>query len=360
MGKKKNNKAIVPQTRTRLIVIDIMISLAMMFVVMGHLSVGQEPQWYTSGIHSWIYSFHMQLFLFLSAFLIKYTYKEIKSLLEYIKYIWRKFKKFFIWFIVIGLGVSLIACPKFGITFTGDYVWQSPRTLLLYPRNSEASFLWYIYVLFGYYLISPIVFKLPQWGRVLLCIASMFLAMLPASNFLATHDFCHYTFFYFLGVLSAEWIEEIRNLKGWKLGLSAIPFVAYTIWVFGSAMQYGFDHTHLGWWLIVTGTASIPFFYVVAKLLSRNAFLSKMATVISKNCYWIYLLQMFIIWGVVHAINLLFPQNPPPFWIFLIVTTILAMAIPTLLGHYFKAIIDRQRKKRDNCLSHPAKNTSLK
>ena len=103
MAKNRQNK------HTRLIYVDMMVGMAMLMVVMGHFSVGFEPQWY-HGLHNWIYSFHMQMFLFLSAFLIRYTYKGTSSLREYGLYIWRKFKKFFLWFLVIGMGVALLAC----------------------------------------------------------------------------------------------------------------------------------------------------------------------------------------------------------------------------------------------------------
>ena len=48
----------------RLVSIDMMVGLAMILVVMGHFTLGFEPDWYGNGLHNWIYSFHMQLFLF--------------------------------------------------------------------------------------------------------------------------------------------------------------------------------------------------------------------------------------------------------------------------------------------------------
>ena len=93
----------------RLVHIDMMVGMAMILVVMGHFTLGFEPDWYNKGLHNWIYSFHMEMFVFLSAFLIRYTYKGVQSPLEYGKYIWRKFKKFFVWFVVIGITVAALA-----------------------------------------------------------------------------------------------------------------------------------------------------------------------------------------------------------------------------------------------------------
>ena len=331
--KKQKEKSI---NSTRLVGIDMMIGLAMTLVVLGHASIGKVPYWYSHGLHNWIYSFHMELFLFLSAFLIRYTYKGVKSPLEYGKYIWRKFKKFFIWFILIGMAVALLACPMKGITLSADYVWYSLRTLLLYPRYSEASFLWYIYILFGYYLISPLFFRMPQWGRVLICVATLFLPMLPEGHFLAAFDFCQYSFFYCLGVLCAEWIDEIRGVKVWQWGLMSVPFVAWTAWVFSKGMQIGFEHPQLGWWHIVTGVSAIPFFYLISMALKKIKSVNKTLTLISKDCYWIYLLQMFVIWGIVWVIQKTGLLGSISFTVFIIIAAILAIAMPIAIAEFIR------------------------
>lgn len=329
----------------RLIRIDIMVGLAMLLVVLGHFSVGFEPQWYSNGLHNWIYSFHMEMFIFLSAFLIRYTYKGVGSLKEYGTYIWRKFKKFFIWFIIIGLTVSLLACLFKGIQLSADYVWHSVKMLLLYPRWSEASFLWYIYILFGYYLVSPLFFRLPQAMQVVCCIGAMFLAMLDGNTFLASHEFCQYTFFYCLGVLCAQWIEEIRNAKVWLWGMLSVPFLAFTGWVFSEGLKIGFQFPQLGWWTIVTGVAALPFFYLISMALEKSKFFTAIFTSISVNCYWIYLLQMFIIWGCARLVHSAVHAGTITFIPFFTTTTILAIAIPIALAWITKKILKTKQSK---------------
>lgn len=318
----------------RLVRVDMMIGLAMILVVLGHFTVGYEPQWYHT-LHNWIYSFHMQMFLFLSAFLIRYTYKPVENISGYLKYIGRKFVKFFLPFLIVGIAVALLACVFKDAELSWNHVGRSLKTLLLYPRWSETSFLWYIYILFGYYLISPLFFRLPQWGRVLCCVGAMFLPMLNAGQTLAAYDFSRYTFFYCLGVLCAEWIDEIRSVKLWMWGLLSVPFLAYTYWVFAQSGPIGFEHTQLDWWYIVTGTASIPFFYLLAMALEKTIVTSKALTLISKDCYWIYLLQMFIIWGMV----LFTVENDLSFIAFFITTTLLAIGLPILLAESLRRMI---------------------
>ena len=333
-------------SKNRLVHIDIMIGIAMILVVLGHFSLGFEPGWYHFGLHNWIYSFHMQLFLFLSAFLIRYTYKGVHSLKDYGLYIWRKFKKFFLWFILIGLAIDLMACPIKGIPLSASYLGHSLRTLLLYPRASEASFLWYIYILFGYYLISPLFFRLPQWAQTLCCVLALFLPMLHGSLFLDTYDFTQYTFFYCLGVLCAEWIDDIRTAKTWLWALLSVPFVAFSCWLFGQGQFLGFEHPSLGWWSLVTGTASLPFFYFLSLALAKSQTVTKILTVISVNCYWIYLFQMFIIWGCARLVYSSGLVEGFPFVPFFIITALLAIAIPIAIAQLFRFFCNKNKDKK--------------
>ena len=95
-------------SRERLIRVDIMVGLAMVMVVLGHQSFSFSPSWYTHGLHEWIYRFHMEVFVFLSAFLIRYSYKGVSSLKEYVAYEGRKLKKFMVPFVVVGMVVAAV------------------------------------------------------------------------------------------------------------------------------------------------------------------------------------------------------------------------------------------------------------
>lgn len=344
---------------SRLVRIDMMVGMAMILVVLGHMSVGNEPYWYSHGLHNWIYSFHMELFLFLSAFLIRYSFKGVSSAADYGKYVWRKFKKFFLWFIIVGLAVDIISRLVSGNELSLSVVANSLYRLLIYPAFSEASFLWYIYILFGYYIISPLFIKLPQLVKTLLCVASLFLAMVPGNPFLASNCFCQYTFFYCLGILCAEWIDEIRGAKTWLWALMSVPFIVFSVWVFSDGMEIGFEYPQLGWWTIVTGSAAIPFFYLLAILFEKTKYISKALTFVSVDCYWIYLLQMFIIWGCLYAVSHTSLRDGAPFWLFITITTILAVVLPILLAETFKKLKNKE-KKAGLPSERPAKNTSLK
>ena len=266
----------------------------------------------------------MEVFVFLSAFLIRYSYKGG----NYLQYVGRKFKKFFIPFLLVGLVVALVKAWSWGIEKhdVWPYTWYSLKTLLLYPMCSEASFLWYIYLLFGYYLVSPLVVKFPSWLKMTLCLLAMGLPLLGAGHFLGGYLFCKYTFFYFLGVLCAEGWEQLRDMTTWIIGLISIPFVLWTFKFFLHQDTFievgpdGFD--------ILSGIIALPFFYFLARIIVKANWLTRLLSRISRDCFWIYLLQMFIAWGCAYALRYSGLMEVFPFWIFLIVSSVLCISIP--------------------------------
>ena len=314
--------------KERIVRIDTMIGLTMLLVVVGHLSVGFETDWYRHGLHQWIYTFHMAVFVFLSSFLIRYSYRGVNSVKKYAEYVGKRLLKFGIPFVLIGFATAVMACLHKGYAFNGEYLLRCAKVLFVYPRHSEASFLWYIYILMGYYFVSPIYFRLPQWLKTLCCIAALLLAMTNAGPMLCAHDFCQYTFFYTLGVLCAEWIDEIRGMKKWVWAVAAIPFAVYTTWFFAYGYGEGADLGQLGWWTTVTGVAAIPMFYLTAILTQRAKWFTKSMFQISRNCFAIYLTQMFVIWGVVWLFGSLELNKTDYFALFAIVASLLALVLP--------------------------------
>lgn len=332
MAKTRNKNTIKTESHPRNVRLDIMVGIAMIFVVLGHQSFDGVPEWYANGLHEWIYRFHMEAFVFLSAFIIRYSYKGVHSLGEYVAYVGKKLKKFFIPFLLVGVVVALAGAWSRGVEKAelGGLMVQQLKLLLLYPMQSEASFLWYIYILFGYYLISPLIFKLPRWVKMTLCVLSMGLPLLGCGHFLGGYLFCKYTFFYFLGVICAEGIEELRGLKTWVIGLVSVPFVIWSVRYIWSRMnpEIGNSFVEVGpeGFDIFSGCMALPFFYLCGRLIEKVKWLAAPLAQISKDCFWIYLLQMFVAWGCMYVV--LWINRPFPFALFLVISSVLCIAVP--------------------------------
>ena len=134
--------------------IKVATGMAIMLVVVGHLaSRGQEGIDLYVNLKSLIYKFHMPLFLFFSGYISGYTYKKIKTFQQYICFIRKKFLRLFPAYLLLSI-----------MFFLGKYILGSTTSLLdglvnvfLYPSRGSSGFLWYIYVLFLYNLIMPLI-----------------------------------------------------------------------------------------------------------------------------------------------------------------------------------------------------------
>lgn len=338
-----------------------MIGITMILVVIGHHSFPFSPRWYNDVLHPWIYLFHMEMFIFLSSFLIRYSYRGVHSVGEYLHYIGRKLVKFLIPFLVIGITVSLANAWVNGIPNDeiGRVALSSLRMLLLYPMTSDASFLWYIYVLFGFYLISPIVFRLPRWVQMTLCTLSIGLPLLHPSHLLGAYLFCKYAFFYFLGILCATgWIDETdsstpdapkEQSKPWLWVALATPFVIWSILLvltrthtldLGSAFWTAPSAFHL-----IEPCLAIVFFYALSRLIIRCHWITRLLSAISRDCYWIYLLSLFISWLCAYLLAISGWGPHCPFWLFLLFSTTMGIAVPMALERLSRHLPNRRKRK---------------
>ena len=78
---------------SRLSDIDSAKGIAIFLVVLGHLTLKSRPdniEWYII-LESAIYKFHMYFFMFLSGFVMYYSFPVIGSRIEYTRYVKKKF-----------------------------------------------------------------------------------------------------------------------------------------------------------------------------------------------------------------------------------------------------------------------------
>ena len=186
--------------------------IAMILVVLGHLLVGNfVPAWYSDVVRGYLYSFHMALFFFISGFLAMYSYRPISSYQGYHDYVMRKFKKFFPPFIVIG-GLCLLLSMESGENYwrkLGESFWQ----LFLAPRTSNAGYLWYIYLLFFFYCLIPVLSLkngIVFIGEVLVAILLLFFPI--QTEILVLDHFSRFFVFFLAGTVCSSKINFWRLL----------------------------------------------------------------------------------------------------------------------------------------------------
>lgn len=203
--------------RQRLIEIDRAKGFAIFLVVLGHLVPGEYPannEWFGHVVQV-IYSFHMPFFMYLSGFVMLYTFREQNSLQDYWRFIYSRFSRLapaFLLFAVvilvgkIAMGQVLHVDNKPGNFFSGIVA------ILLFPGESAAKGLWFIYVLFEFYLITPIILYLFGGRTAPLVAIGALVYFAPASPLFMLDGFFEYLVFFGLGACCANNFRRVTTV----------------------------------------------------------------------------------------------------------------------------------------------------
>lgn len=180
--------------------VDKACGIAMLFVVYGHLIFPETiniPWWQTS--RDFIYKFHMPLFMFVSGFIVflSTAKKNITNSQEYISFQRKKVRKFFPAYLFFSL--LAIVVDVFMNNATSEEVWKSVFSFFFSPDRGSAGFLWYLYVLTGFYLITPFLLKLSRIEQSLLLFLGFLLTNTSFSILFSADLFAKYFFFFLAG-----------------------------------------------------------------------------------------------------------------------------------------------------------------
>lgn len=295
--------------------------IAMLLVVLGHHLFPFMPEWYRR-MYYWIYTFHMPLFIFISGFLVRYSYKGVHSMAEYRSYVGRRFRKFALPYIIVGVACALLAWNFGDVGILADNLLH----LFIAPKLGEARFLWYLYLLFIFYCIAPLIFNAKNMTRW--CIAGMafyFSVFYVPSNYLCADYMTRYFVFFMFGVLVAENYTCIKRFNVRWYVLPAVVFVGMTVLHFqdgyNAILEYAMQ------WM------GIPACACAAWLLEKCRPVRDALVRISQDSFAIYLLHMFVIQGVAVLLRLsgmgLTAYTAIPY---LLLSTALAISVPMMMN----------------------------
>ncbi|GEM_PF-6277681 len=213
----------------RLAEIDKASGIAIILVVFGHMYFPAfEKNEIYDLVRTFVYKIHMPLFMTLSGFIAFYSFRLKKSekIETYKEFIGKKLRKFlppYIFFpalaIISDVLIRHVNSPQ---------VYESVYCWFLMPKSGSAGFVWYLYVLFIFYCLLPLIFNLKKQLLFLIFIGSFFLTNIPATQLFCT-DLVFRYFFFFLGggLISSfhdEFFAHIRKY-GW-IYLSAFTVLA--------------------------------------------------------------------------------------------------------------------------------------
>jgi len=228
---------------------------AIFLVVVGHIATDTTPpgnEWFSELVYV-IYSFHMPFFMYLSGFVMGRTFKELNSLSEYGRYVsarfWRLAPAFFLFAIIILSG-KIIASNYMAVDNLPAGWWQGLLDILLVPGQSSAKSLWFVYVLFEFYVLFPILLILSGGRTLPIVLFGLVVHFLPGTPYLMIDWVFEYFVYFAIGIMIAKNYDSIIETFDRYLGLS--------LFVFFLSMSILYIDVHYLVARLVIGCLSIP------------------------------------------------------------------------------------------------------
>lgn len=156
----------------RLKTLDIAKGIGIVLVVAGHFFPENSPHWYAV-TRNVIYSFHMPLFLLISGYIYMYSRRDI----PYLAFLNKKVKRIVIpYFLVSFLFVFIKFIPQMLSLYVKNPVTPESFLKVFYMPEAAVS-LWYLWALWWFYLIVPLLKT--RTARLVMLVLSMAVAYIP-------------------------------------------------------------------------------------------------------------------------------------------------------------------------------------
>jgi len=216
-------------SKQRLSELDKLKGVAIFLVVVGHIVARQPPEgneWYVRLKES-IYLFHMSLFMFVSGLIVAYSRKPEKNLADYFEFVRRKFFRLMPAYLLFSLIVFLGKLTMGRVIHVDNGVesWVSYFEVITNPLGSYCAYLWYIYVLFLFCVLTPFAYFITR-GRIEyflpFCLALHFVDL---PNWFALSSLGEYAFVFCLGCLAGDHYDRYSGLVSKYGALFVTPFI---------------------------------------------------------------------------------------------------------------------------------------
>jgi fucose 4-O-acetylase-like acetyltransferase len=176
--------------------------LAIILVVLGHIVAREPPvnnEWYVV-LKSAIYTFHMPFFMYLGGLVFFHVGDALNPRPTYGSYLVRRAERLLVPFLLLGFLIlfgKLAVETVLHVDNAPTDIWVGVKSLFWNTGQSPATSVWYIFVLFIYCSITPVLVRLSNgrlWPALVLAAALHFLSV-PEIAYL---DRVAYFFVYFM------------------------------------------------------------------------------------------------------------------------------------------------------------------
>ena len=291
------------KTESRIAFISFLQFIGVISVIFGHSMNGISAPGLLTDIKAWIYTWHMPLFFFVSAFLFAYKggydqgYKNVLS-----KRFWRLLVPYVIWNAAFIIPKYLLM-PLLGdvtkdtaVEFSVQYFIR----IILRPRDNILGHTWFLFALFEMFLIA-ILFDKARRKKELWIPITLVLIIINCfgveNRWLAVGDLMKNGVFFWCGLLLgsfkpddvATWLKD-----KWLVGSAILIVIGSTIvWIFNSDLNIN---------TVVLGI-TVLFLFMIIQLLSGIR--GGLIEFVSRNSFPIYIMH----WPIIMVLRLFFYQK---------------------------------------------------
>jgi uncharacterized membrane protein YcfT len=203
--------------------------LAIFLVVLGHAVARDMPvgaEWFAP-IKWGVYGFHMAFFMFISGFVFFKSSLLARARADYGNYARQRILRFMPAYVLFALFVwsaKLMAENIVHVDNSADGL-NGLFEILIYPTRSPVSFLWYIWILMLFQLLTPCLLKMCARIEVWVFVSAPLL-FLPTTFLLGFDKVSHFFFFFlvggFISINSDSYLKFLERSWKWLLLLFGV------------------------------------------------------------------------------------------------------------------------------------------
>ena len=291
---------------TRNILLDMMRGWAIILVVLGHAGVPDI-------LRTFIYSFHMPLFFFISGFFCNDRKDVQKFFLSKIKSLYVPFVVVYLLLIVLSHWLHHFSLTKFDYNSFGDIV--KALSLVLRFRVGAMDLLghfWFLPVLFFISIFFYGMLRLTKTnphgkmmvvsgGAIFTCMGVL-MRVLHLPNPYDIHRVCYYMGFYMLGWLIAQHgLPKIKTLQDYCLGLLLL-FIMILYSCDQGAVEF---NPILGIFMALVG---IAFSWILMVIFQKMIFAKSFFVFIGQHTMAIFIWHVLAFKLIEYALSIIFPE----------------------------------------------------
>lgn len=275
--------------------------LGIALVVLGHIVTGSRPQgneWFIS-LQEMISLFHMAFFMYLSGFVFFRPGRVQGIASKFPTYFIKQSLRFLVPFMLVGIAIlyaKIILSPYMYVDGVPiDHV-KSLLNVVWDTNAGPAKFIWYVFVIYIYSLIVPLLFPVFK-ERMLpwIIIGSILYFSVPSVSYLYVGRMAHFFIFFAVG----GFLRHIENR--YMKTLDSFGLFWGMLFIASFSLFYIFN-LPLRLCALFIGIASMPALHSLCRyLLRRGGVGSALFYSLGAACYIIYLLNTSFI-GLAKAI----------------------------------------------------------